>query len=304
MSFRPGRHRCSVRFSALTCRELLEVRALLAAVAVDVGQVIRAVDPQLVGVNATWWDTDLNTSQTQQMVEAAGLNLFRLPGGSSSDDFHFNQAPTYHGEGTIPSMASFVASVNGQAVVTLDYGSGSPQEAVAELAYLNAPVGATTPIGDGQEWNDALGEWQTVNWQNAGYWASLRAATPVLGDPDGLNFMRLGRTAPFGFDYFEVGNEEYGSWEIDHHAVQHDPATYVAFAKQFQTFAAAIDPSISIGIDAGSPDNSYNNWVPDVLQQSVAQGFTVGFISDHNYVQTPGERERLDPAPGHRLRSQ
>ena len=227
-------------------------RELLAAVAVDVGQVIRAVDPQLIGVNATWWDTNLNTSQTQQMVEAAGLNLFRLPGGSSSDDFHFNAAPTYQGEGTIPSMASFVASVNGQAVVTLDYGSGSPQEAAAELAYLNAPVGATTPIGDGQEWNDATGQWQTVNWQNAGYWASLRAATPLAVD-DGLNFLRLGRTAPFGFHYFEVGNEEYGSWEIDHHTVPHDPATYVAFAKQFQTFAAAIDPSISIGIDAGSP---------------------------------------------------
>ena len=71
-------------------------------------------------------------------------------------------------------MASFVASMNGQAVVTLDYGSGSPQEAAAELAYLNAPVGATTPIGDGQEWNDQTGQWQTVDWMNAGYWASLR----------------------------------------------------------------------------------------------------------------------------------
>ena len=30
----------------------------------------------------------------------------------------------------------------------------------------------------------------------------------------------------------------------------HDPATYVSFAKQFQSLAAAIDPSISIGIDA------------------------------------------------------
>ena len=110
---------------------------------------------------------------------------------------------------------------------------------------------------------------------------------PLAGD-DGLNFLRLGRTAPFGFHYFEVGNEEYGSWEIDHHTVQHDPATYVAFAKQFQTYAAAIDPSISIGIDAGAPDNSYNNWIPDVLQQSVTQGFTIGFISDHNYVQAPG----------------
>ena len=269
------------------CPEPLELRALLAAVAVDVGEVVRAVDPQLIGVNATWWDANLNTSQTQQMVQAAGFELFRLPGGSDSDDFHFNAPPKYQGAGTIPTMASFVASVNGQAVVTLDYGSGSPQEAAAELAYLNAPVGATTPIGDGQEWNSSTSQWDTVNWQNAGYWASLRAASPLQVD-DGLNSLRLGRAQPFGFHYFEVGNEEYGSWEIDHHTVPHDPATYVAFAKQFETLAAAIDSSISIGIDAGAPDNSYNNWVADELEQSVIQSFFVGFISDHNYVQTPG----------------
>ena len=241
MSFLSGRSRRSRRGCGLTGTESLEDRALLAAVNVSVGQVIRAVDPQLVGVNATWWDTNLNTSQTAQMVQAAGFNLFRLPGGSDSDQFHFNAQVQYSGAGTIPSMASFVASVNGQAVVTLDFGSGSPQEAAAELAYLNAPVGATTPIGDGPEWSSTTGEWQTVNWQNAGYWASLRAATPLATD-DGLNFMRLGRTQPFGFDCFEVGNEEYGSWEIDHHTTPHDPTTYVAFAKQFQTLAAVHRP--------------------------------------------------------------
>ena len=174
-----------------TCVVPLEIRDLLAAVSVDVSQVVRTVNTALLGVNTVWWDTSLNTSETAQMVEAAGLNLFRLPGGSSADDFHFNAAPSYQGEGTIPSMASFVASVNGQAVVTLDYGSGSPQEAAAELAYLNAPVGATTPIGDGPEWNDTTSAWQTVNWQTAGYWASLRAAQPLPVD-DGLNFLRLG----------------------------------------------------------------------------------------------------------------
>jgi alpha-L-arabinofuranosidase len=267
--------------------ERLESRRLLAAVTVQVGQVLRPVDPQLLGVNATYWDTNLNTVTTQQMVEAAGLNLFRLPGGSSSDDFHFNQPPAYQGQGTIPSMASFVASVGGQAIVTLDYGSGSPQEAAAMLAYLDAPVGATTPIGDGQEWNDQTGAWQTVDWQNAGYWAALRAAEPLPVD-DGLNFMRLGRASPFGFDDFEVGNEVYGSWETDHHALAHDPATYVAFAKQFETFAAAMSLPVSIGIDAAAPDDSYNNWIATVLEQSVAQDFQIGFISDHNYVQSPG----------------
>ena len=73
-----------------------------------------------------------------------------------------------------------------------------------------------------------------------------------------------------------------------HHALAHDPATYVAFAKQFATYAAAMGLPVSIGIDAGAPDDSYNNWVPTVLEQSVEQGLQIGFISDHNYVQAPG----------------
>ena len=182
-------------------------------------------------------------------------------------------------------MASFVASVKGQAVVTLDYGSGSPQEAAAFLAYFNGAVGNTTAIGQGPEWNDSTGSWQTVDWKTAGYWASLRAAAPLATD-DGLNFLRVSHPASFGFHDYEVGNEEYGSWEIDHHSSQHDPATYVAFAKQFATLAASIDPTISIGIDAGSPYEN-NNWVANVLQQSASQGFMPGFISDHNYVGAP-----------------
>jgi hypothetical protein len=220
------------------------------------------------------------------MVQNAGLTMFRFPGGSSSDDFHFNAAPTYNGEGTDASMASFISSANGVGLATIDYGSGSSQEAAAFLAYLNAPVGNTTPIGNGQEWNDSTSAWQTVNWQNAGYWASLRASAPLAHD-DGLNFLRLNHPAPIGIHYWEVGNEEYGSWEIDHHTTQHDPATYIAFAKQFAGYAAQTDPTISIGLDVGSPGD-YSNWTANILQQSVAQGFTVGFLSDHNYVQAPG----------------
>ena len=266
--------------------DYLERRDLLATVSVNAATVVRPVDTRLLGVNLTWWDSALNTSQTQQMVRAAGLTSFRFPGGSSSDDFHFNAPPSYNGQGTDASMASFIAAVGGQGVVTLDYGSGSPQEAAAFLAYLNAPTSNTTAIGIGQEWNDKTNSWQTVDWKTGGYWASLRTAAPLAQD-DGLNFLRLGHAAPFGFHDFEVGNEEYGGWEIDHHAAQHDPTTYIAFARAFQGLAASIDPTIAIGLDVGSPGD-FNNWTANILQQSASQGLTVGFLSDHNYVQAPG----------------
>jgi hypothetical protein len=267
--------------------EGLERRELLATVSVNASQVVRAVNAQLLGVNVAWYDSNLNTSQTQQMVKAAGLTMFRFPGGSSSDDFHFDAPPTYTGEGTDGSMASFIASVNGVGLATIDYGSGSPQEGAAMLAYLEGSPTNTTVIGNGQEWNDSTNSWQTVNWHTAGYWASLRAAAPLATD-DGLNFLRLNHPAPFNIPYWEVGNEEYGGWEIDHHAAQHDPATYIAFAKQFASYAAQIDPAISIGLDVQSPGNDFNNWLAGILQQSVAQNFMPGFLSDHIYVQAPG----------------
>src|SRR5262249_11799326 len=174
--------RRSTRRTALPGIEPLERRELLAVVSVNAGQVVRPVDTQLLGVNIDWWDSNLNTQETQQMVQAAGLTMFRFPGGSSSDDFHFNDPPTYHGKRTEASMNSFIAAVGGQGLATLDYGSGSPQEAAALLAYLNAPAGNTTALGNGQEWNDSANAWQTVDWKTAGYWAGLRAAAPLAQD--------------------------------------------------------------------------------------------------------------------------
>jgi alpha-L-arabinofuranosidase len=269
---------------------------------VTAGTVLGSVAPNLIGVNLAWWDDKLTATETQQMVQAAGLTAFRFPGGSSSDDFHFNVAANYSdpASNTIPQFVQFIEAVGGTGLVTLDYGSGSPQEAAAELAYLEGSTTDTTTIGNGLEWSDSANQWQQVNWQTVGYWASLRAAAP-LGQDDGYNFLRINHPAALTeIKDWEVGNEEYGSWEIDHHGTpgpggvstgaQHDPATYATFAQTFAGFAAEIDPGISIGIDSGDPTGaSDNNWTKNVLTQGLAIGFVPGFISDHSYMQAPGQ---------------
>jgi autotransporter-associated beta strand protein len=274
---------------------------------VNVGTHLHSVATSLMGINMAWWDSAAVTSQTQQMAIAAGLNLYRFPGGSSSDEFHFT-TKTNFGDPvaiTIPQFAQFITSAGGTGLLTLDYGSASPQEAAAELAYLLGTTEDTTAIGSGLEWDTTTGAWKSVDWKTAGYWASLRAASPLATD-DGLNFLRIGRAAPFSaIKYWEVGNEEYGvSWETDHHGTPgpggvstgaaHDPATYVSFAKQFGTLVAPIVanaglPAISIGIDSGDPTGGGdNNWTQNVLSNGLANGFVPGFISDHSYMQGPG----------------
>jgi hypothetical protein len=277
--------------------ERLESRDLLAGVSVNANQVVRRIDNQILGTNLTYWDSPLDTAQTTQMIEAAGMKLFRLPGGSNSDEVHFNDPPPWSGAATFGDIAHQIAAVGGNAVVTVDYGSASPQEAAAELAYFDAPVTNTTPIGSGQQWDDASNTWVQVDWKTASYWASLRAAVPLAHD-DGLNFLRLGRSAPFGFSYFEIGNEVYGSWETDHHGSggdtgqPHDPATYVAFAAQFARYARQIDPGVLLGV-CGGDQYTWNTWLIPVLQDGVGQHFVPGFISDHNYPEAPGSESDL-----------
>ncbi len=273
---------------------------------IDAGNALHAATQNLLGVNLAYWDNQLTTSQTQQVATAAGLDMYRFPGGSSSDDFHFNVANNWgdSAANTIPQFAQFISTVGGTGLVTTDYGSGSPQEAAAELAYLQGSATDTTVIGSGIEWNDNTNQWQTVNWQTVGYWASLRTASPLTTN-DGLNFLRINHAAPFSnIKDWEIGNEEYGGWEIDHHGTlapgnvstgaQHDPATYAAFASQFAALATEITnsaglPAISIGIDSGDPTGfGDGNWTKNVLTDGVQIGFVPGFISDHSYMQAPG----------------
>src|SRR5204863_1934760 len=111
--------------------------------------------------------------------------------------------------------------------------------------------------------NDSIGAggaWETVDWKSVGYWASLRASSPLVSD-DGLNFLRINHPSAFsGLKYWEIGNEEYGNWEIDHHGTLangqstgsiHNSTTYSNFLVAFANFVkndATNFPQILIGI--------------------------------------------------------
>ncbi|MGD0769988.1 MAG: hypothetical protein ABSB42_17525, partial [Tepidisphaeraceae bacterium] len=237
------------------------------------------------------------------MSQAAGIDAVRIGGGSTADTWHFNS--TSNSE-SIGEMADYLANLNAAGVVTIDYGSGSPQEGVALWAYLNGSPTDTYAIGSGEQWSSSSNKWVSVDWKTVGYWASLRAGTTVASNTLGAN-----HPASFNVPYFEIGNEIYGSWETDNHGKTgdtlpmpgsatrkaHDPTTIISFAKQFQTEINSIlsDGSesgatpISIGIDsqdvATTPNNSgdFYDWIGNILTQSVSQGFTLGYIADHYY---------------------
>lgn len=217
-------------------------------------QAVRTVDSRWFGVNVAAWDGDFDTTQTVSLLNEMGTRIARLPGGSLSDEYHWALNTTLTNTWTWNnSFAKFVhvitnASVNAQAFITVNYGTGTPQEAAAWVRHSNV-------------------------------------------------------TNHFGFKYWEIGNECYGTWETDTNVNPHDGYTYAVRAAQYITQMKAADPTIKIGVPVITGENSsingYTNhpivntrtsqtnygWTPVVLATLKSLGATPDFIVHHVYPQ-------------------
>lgn len=267
---------------------------------VNAAQPIRTADPRWFGLNVAVWDSQLDNAATMLLLTNMGTGALRFPGGSGADDYHWvydrQDGNNWTWATTLPNFIHVITNLNGQAMTTVNYGSGSTNEAAAWVAYVNAPTTSAQPLGI-----DAQG----TNWRTAGYWASLRAAQP-LGTDDGKNFLRIGRAAPLGFKYWEIGNEIYGaSWETDSNTVPHDPYTYALRARDYISLMKAVDPTIKIGVVVTTGEDNYVNntshpvvnprthathygWTPVLLATLNSQGVTPDFAIYHQYPQNPG----------------
>lgn len=274
---------------------------------VNAGSVIRRIDARIFGANTAVYDPNIGTPANATLLSAAGLRSLRFPGGSLSDtyDWHRNRSigGTFDWVTGFPKFAVMAESLGAQPYLTVNYGDGTPEQAAAWVAYANASPTSTVPLGV-----DAKGR----NWQTAGYWAGLRGASP-LGANDGYNFLRIAHPAPFGFQYWEVGNENYGSWENDQHGVAgsgltgvaHDPYTYAQNFKLFRDAMLAVDPTVALGSPVVTGQDSYGNgthavpnpnqggalhsgWTPVVLATLKSLGVAPHFIVHHAYAQAPG----------------
>jgi len=112
-------------------------------------------------------------------------------------------------------------------------------------------------------------------------------------------------TKGYGFKYWEIGNECYGTWEDDTQAVTHDPYTYAMRAVQYIHAMKAVDPTIKIGMVAVPGEDAFinnsnhpatnpvtkavhNGWTPVMLTTLASQGVYPDFLIYHNYEQNAG----------------
>jgi hypothetical protein len=118
-------------------------------------------------------------------------------------------------------------------------------------------------------------------------------------------------TNHLGFKYWEIGNENYGTWETDTTVNPHDPFTYGTRAADYYRQMKAADPTIKVGVVATPGEDSaangytshpalnprtgqaHNGWVPVMLSTLKAQGVTPDFIVHHRY---PEYTDAANPA--------
>ena len=107
------------------------------------------------------------------------------------------------------------------------------------------------------------------------------------------------------FKYWEIGNESYGSWEVDSNSLPHDPYTYAMRAAGYIKLMKAVDPTIKIGVPASAGEDSYANytnhaatnpitgavhygWTPVMLTTFKNLGVYPDFLDFHHYPQVNG----------------
>jgi len=210
------------------------------------------VSDQLLGMNLpSWYDVFTNAGGIHAAFAQAGIKAIRWPGGSWSDAYHWGQG------GGLPVMCNTTGGGTGWG----GYGTFA-QFASSIVQAGNYDLALTANYGSNATCNGGGDPAEAAAW----------VAEAVK---DGVHASHV-----------TVGNEEYGNWEYDLHAKQHDPATYASTVTGTSGYYAKIkaaDASAQVGVVVDADRSS--GWDKTVLAN--AKG-AYDFVEYHFYPQAPG----------------
>jgi alpha-N-arabinofuranosidase len=110
-------------------------------VRVDAGHVVRTVDARLFGINAVMWDPYFDTPETVSALRELDVQALRWPGGSPADDYHWavnrNGVNLWTWATPFANFVHVATNVHAQVFITVNYGSGTPEEAAAWVRCAN-----------------------------------------------------------------------------------------------------------------------------------------------------------------------
>lgn len=225
------------------------------------------LSPIAIGINAAAWDSNLIDANVPGIIADANLRVMRYPGGSTSNNYHWlSNTPDDPSQGGTDPTAHFdaymsvVQAAGAQAMITVNYGSGTAEEAAQWVRYAN----------------------------RGGHCYHGPVPTYPGASRTGHNYH---------IRYWEIGNELYGdgtygaTWEVNKKA--HNPTTYADGVVSYSAAMKAIDPSIKIGAvltaygnwpDGQTNEASPKPWNDTVLPIACS---SIDFVSIHWYPQGP-----------------
>ncbi|HEU5229157.1 MAG TPA: cellulose binding domain-containing protein [Ktedonobacteraceae bacterium] len=205
------------------------VAATSTQITINASQSLGTVTNASEGINTAVWNGNMLDSAATTLLKNANVKTMRYPGGSTSDVYHWQSNTTVQGQSfanpsnTFDAFMGVVQAVgsDAQPIITVNYGSGTPQEAANWVQYANK---------GGPGYNG-----------------------PV---PTYTGGSSTGHT--YGIKYWEVGNEVYGNgsftanWEFDTHSTKGATA-YAQNAVQIIQAMKAVDPTIKVGVVLTTP---------------------------------------------------
>jgi hypothetical protein len=254
------------------------------------------------------------------------ITIRELTGGSAAtfyiDDIRLDLAPppsvvnvTVDGKQKIGKVDPRLFGLN-TAIWDGSFNTATTAGLLTELdnQALRFPGGSAA---DAYHWQTNMSEGQTFMWATGfDSFANIANATKAqvyltanygTGTPEEAAAWVLysNRTKKYGFRFWEIGNENYGTWEADNNTRPHDPVTYVTRFKEYRRQMRAADRSIKIGAviladedgQANYSDETVTNprtglahhgWSAVMLATFKSLGFTPDFVVYHRYEQGPG----------------
>ena len=251
-------------------------------VTVNVKNSLGTIPATAYGDNQAVWDGHLLDSSLPGLIAASGAKIQRYPGGSLSDAYHWQsnttEASYANPSNTFDAFMNRAQQAGTQPLITVDYGSGTPQEAADWVHYANkGGAGYNGPV-------------------------PTYAGGSSTGHTYGIKYWEIGNEIP--------GNGTYGAdWEVDHNPL--GPTTYANRAVTYSQAMKAVDPTIKVGLVLTTP----GSWPDGVTNSSSPQPWndtvlpiacsSIDFVIIHWYpVATNAAGGGGDPAQGLQTPSQ
>jgi alpha-L-arabinofuranosidase len=160
---------------------------------VNAAKVIRTADTRWFGFNTAVWDDDFDTPTTSNLLNQCGCTTLRYPGGSLSDEYHWETDLTTNDPNPwatpFQNFIQIATNIHAQVFMTVNYGTGGSNEAAAWVASANI-----TNHCNFKYWeigNECYGSWEadtnpaahdpyTYATRAAGYIQLMKAMDPTI----------------------------------------------------------------------------------------------------------------------------